>query len=128
MSSIGMPCSRGDIAATLSPGRQRDGHVDGRALRRTKMQDSLLESRDTASDDGAPTFLARKGIMLREYHVVALWPDGRREKIGRFPRRPDAARWIAQKSTEWLAEHFARVEDERIGIRPTDGATSSSTA
>lgn len=70
--------------------------------------ESLVESGETPSGSDAPIFLARKGVMVRHYHVVAVWPDGRREKIGRFLRRPDAARWIRQKSAEWLAKYFSR--------------------
>jgi hypothetical protein len=92
------------------------------------MQDILPENPDTSDNSGVPTFLARKGVMMREYHVVALWPDGRREKIGRFVRRPDAARWIAQKSAEWLIQYFARAESSRIGINPADDGASSSPA
>lgn len=92
------------------------------------MKNPLLENPDAADDGGVPTFLARKGVMMREYHVVALWPDGRREKIGRFVRRPDAARWIAQKSAEWLTQYFARAENSRIGTRPVDDGASSSSA
>lgn len=51
-----------------------------------------------------PTFSTRKGVLVREYHVVVAWPDGRREKFGRFPRKPDAVRWIKQKSGAWLEE------------------------
>ena len=51
----------------------------------------------------APVFTPRKGVLAREYHVLVVWQDGRREKVGQFPRKPDAARWIKQKSAEWLA-------------------------
>ena len=84
------------------------------------MQDALAESHDTAGDGEAPRFLARKGVMLREYHVMALWRDGRREKIGRFPCKTDAASWIVQKSAEWLAQYFARADDSDLAVRPTD--------
>ena len=57
----------------------------------------------SAYRDGEPTFAARKDVLLREYHVLVTWPDGRRDKIGKFARKPDAARWIRQKSAEWLA-------------------------
>jgi len=53
-----------------------------------------------------PKFLPRKGVLSREYHVLVVWPDGRRTKTGRFFQRTDAAQWIAQKSQEWLAQHF----------------------
>ena len=92
------------------------------------MQDALAESHDTAGDGGAPRFLARKGVMLREYHVMALWRDGRREKIGRFPCKTDAASWIVQKSAEWLAQYFARGEDPDIAVRPADNGALPSTA
>jgi hypothetical protein len=91
------------------------------------MLNLLPEDSNTAAAS-APTFLARKGVMMRHYHVVALWPDGRREKIGRFVRRPDAARWIKQKSAEWLAQYFCRVEDARSGIRAADGEASPTAA
>ncbi len=55
----------------------------------------------------APVFTPRKGVLVREYHVLVVWPDGRREKVGLFPRKPDAARWIKQKSAEWLAQYYA---------------------
>lgn len=51
----------------------------------------------TYQKDG-PSFLPRKGVLVREYHVVVTWPDGRRLKVGKFPRKPDAVRWIEQKS------------------------------
>ena len=54
--------------------------------------------------DERPTFLPRKGILVREYHVLVIMPDGRRLKVGEFPRRPDAARWIKEKSADWLAQ------------------------
>jgi len=54
----------------------------------------------------SPIFLPRKGVLRREYHVLAVLPDGRRIKIGQFPRKPDAARWIAHKSADWLAVHY----------------------
>jgi len=92
------------------------------------MQDSLPESPDPAADSGVPTFLARKGVMMREYYVMARWPDGRREKIGRFAHRPDAVHWIAQTSPEWLAQYFARAVDLRAGSRPADDRASSSPA
>ena len=53
----------------------------------------------------APLFLARKGVLSRDYHVLVIWPDGRRTKVGRFLQRTDAAQWIAQTSKEWLAQH-----------------------
>jgi len=60
-----------------------------------------------AGDSGGPKFAARKGVMLREYHVLVTWPDGRRMKVGQFPRRPDAALWIEQNSAGWLVQHQA---------------------
>ena len=51
-----------------------------------------------------PTFRPRKGILMREYHVLVIMPDGRRLKVGEFPGKPDAARWIKEKSADWLAE------------------------
>ena len=92
------------------------------------MQDSLTRSRDAADDGEVPRILARKGVMLREYHVMALWPDGRREKIGRFLCRTDAASWIVQKSAEWLAQYFARAEDANIAVRPADNGALPSIA
>src|SRR5580692_7895322 len=53
----------------------------------------------------APLFLPRKGVLSREYHVLVIWPDGRRTKVGRFFQRTDAAQWVAQTSKEWLAQH-----------------------
>ena len=52
-----------------------------------------------------PTFVPRKGVLVRVYHVLVIMPDGRRMKVGRFLRKPDAARWIEQKSADWLAEN-----------------------
>jgi hypothetical protein len=43
--------------------------------------------------------------MMREYHVLVVWPDGRREKVGRFGRRLSAARWIEEKAADWLAQY-----------------------
>ena len=63
-------------------------------------------------DADRPVFLPRKGVLMREYHVLVRWPDGRRMKVGRFPCRPDAARWIAHKSVDWLAAQTASDEDE----------------
>lgn len=62
-----------------------------------------MESCEARFGIGRPIFLARKSIMRREYHVLVIWPDGRREKVGRFVRRLSAARWIEEKSAEWLA-------------------------
>ncbi len=59
----------------------------------------------SAPHDSTPSFAPRKGVLLQEYHVLVVWPDGRRLKVGRFPRRCDAARWITQKSALWL-DHF----------------------
>lgn len=53
--------------------------------------------------NGRPTFLPRKGVLMREYHVLVLMLDGRRLKVGEFPRKPDAVRWIKEKSADWLA-------------------------
>ena len=58
-------------------------------------------------DADAPVFTPRKGVLAREYHVLVVWQDGRRKKVGQFPRKPDAARWIKQKSAEWLAQRYA---------------------
>lgn len=69
------------------------------------MQDSSPDGGGKPKTKERPTFAARKGIMLREYHVLVVWSDGRREKVGRFLQRLDAVRWIEQKSAEWLA-HF----------------------
>ena len=73
------------------------------------MPDSLGENRETRYDSDEPKFAARKSIMMREYHVLVIWPDGRREKIGRFGRRLSAARWIEEKSADWL-ERFRPAE------------------
>jgi hypothetical protein len=64
------------------------------------------EKRSATGSEGAPVFLPRKGVLSREYHVLVIWPDGRRTRIGRFFQRAEAAQWIAQTSTEWLAQHF----------------------
>jgi hypothetical protein len=69
------------------------------------MRESSVENHPTADDRKSPTFVPRKGVLLREYHVVVKWADGRRMKVGRFLRKPDAARWIEQKSADWLAEN-----------------------
>ena len=71
------------------------------------MQEILSENCSTTRDTDAPTFTPRKGVLLREYHVIVTWADGRRVKVGKFLRRPDARRWIEQKSAEWLAQHLA---------------------
>ena len=71
------------------------------------MQESSLESRPENHDTDTPTFVPRKGVLLREYHVVVAWSDGRRLRTGRFLRKLDAARWIEQKSAGWLAEFRA---------------------
>jgi hypothetical protein len=69
------------------------------------LSESLVESRETRYGSDRPRFAARKSIMLREYHVLVVWPDGRREKVGRFGRRLSAARWIEEKSADWLAQY-----------------------
>lgn len=71
------------------------------------MQESSTESPRTPADGDAPTFVPRKGVLLREYYVLVTWANGRRMKVGRFLRRPDARRWIEQKSAEWLAQQHA---------------------
>jgi hypothetical protein len=58
----------------------------------------------SAPSGAAPTFVPRKGFLMREYCVLARWPNGRREKIGSFPRKVDAVRWIRQKSGEGALE------------------------
>jgi len=60
----------------------------------------------TTLAESAPKFAPRKGVLMREYHVLVTWPDGRRMKIGQFPRKPDATRWIQQKSADWLAHYL----------------------
>lgn len=57
--------------------------------------------------DEAPTFAARKGVLRRNYHIMVVWPDGRRLKLGYFLSRSDAARWIEQKSADWLTKQHA---------------------
>lgn len=69
------------------------------------MSESLVESRERRCDSDRPRFAARKSIMMREYHVLVVWPDGRREKVGRFGRRLSAARWIEEKAADWLAQY-----------------------
>jgi hypothetical protein len=54
--------------------------------------------------NGRPTFLPRKGVLVREYHVLVIMPDGRRLKVGKFPRKPDAARWIKENSANWITQ------------------------
>lgn len=68
-----------------------------------KLSESLVQSRGKRNERGMPKFAARKSIMLREYHVLVIWPDGCREKIGRFGRRLSAARCIVENSADWLA-------------------------
>ena len=51
-----------------------------------------------------PTFSPRKGVLMREYHVLVIMPDGRRLKVGEFLGNPAAARWIIEKSADWLAQ------------------------
>jgi len=70
------------------------------------MPNTLLDSGPVPLSPDAPTFVPRKGVLLREYHVLVKWADGRRTKIGTFPRKPDARRWIEQESADWLAEHL----------------------
>jgi len=71
------------------------------------MQESSPEDGGPVTDKDQPTFAARKGVLLREYHVLVIWSDGRREKIGRFFHKLDAVRWIAQESTDWLTQSHA---------------------
>ncbi len=73
----------------------------------------------TALAEGAPKFTPRKGVLMREYHVLVIWPDGRRMKIGEFPRKPDAARWIQQKSADWLARYL---ETNPVSLREPNPA------
>jgi hypothetical protein len=63
------------------------------------------EKRKAKGSERVPKFLPRKGVLSREYHVLVIWPDGRRTKVGRFFQRTDAAQWIARKSKEWLAQN-----------------------
>lgn len=72
-----------------------------------KMDGSTPGSDPSVRDACAPTFAPRKGVLSREYHVLVVWPDGRRMKVGQFLRKPDAARWIERKSSEWLAQQHA---------------------
>jgi hypothetical protein len=69
------------------------------------LSESLAESREARYDSDRPKFVARKGVLLRVYHVLVIWPDGRREKVGCFGRRLGAARWIEEKSADWLAHY-----------------------
>jgi len=68
------------------------------------MAETLLDSGPVLPGLDVPTFAPRKGVLLREYHVLVRWADGRRVKVGRFSGKPDAQCWIKQKSTEWLTE------------------------
>jgi hypothetical protein len=74
------------------------------------MKDGMQGSGAKPCSEGTPKFSPRKGMLVREYHVLVTWPDGRRMKTGRFPRKPDAKRWIEQKSAEWLAQIYATAE------------------
>lgn len=71
------------------------------------MERSAPGNHSSGSDEDGPKFTPRKGVLSREYHVLVIWPDGHRLKVGRFPRKPDAARWIERKSSEWLVEQRA---------------------
>ena len=71
------------------------------------MVESLPANDCSSHQKDDPSFEPRKGVLIREYHVVVTWPDGRRLKVGQFPRKPDAVRWIKQKSAEWLAQSYA---------------------
>jgi hypothetical protein len=72
---------------------------------------------DPTVNEIPPTFLPRKGVLMRQYHVLVLWPDGRRERVGRFCRRPDAARWIREKSAKWLMQKFAEQRLDGLPVR-----------
>ena len=69
-------------------------------------RDSPVGGGNAANKEPAK-FAARKGVLLREYHVLVVWSDGRREKVGRFLHKLDAVRWIAQESAEWLTQSDA---------------------
>jgi hypothetical protein len=71
------------------------------------MSEPNYVSRPETFNADAPVFAPRKGVLVREYHVLVIWPDGRRDKVGQFPRKPDAARWIKNNSVEWLAQYYA---------------------
>ena len=71
------------------------------------MRGSSPEDGGPVTDKDQPRFAARKGVLLREYHVLVVWSDGRREKVGRFLHKLDAVRWIAQESAEWLTQSDA---------------------
>jgi hypothetical protein len=81
----------------------RTGVRHGKTMQELSTQNSLTSGSGAESDDDLPTFVPRKGVLLREYYVFVVWASGRRMKVGRFLRRPDAWRWIEQKSAEWLA-------------------------
>ncbi len=81
-------------------------YLSGRIPPEKLMSESVSMTQPTPATCELPTFLPRKGVLRREYHVLAVLPDGRRIKIGQFPRKPDAARWIAHKSADWLAQHY----------------------
>ena len=83
------------------------------------MNGSVSLSLLTAPAEDAPKFTPRKGVLMREYHVLVIWPDGRRMKIGQFPRKPDAARWIQKKSADWLAQYLETKPSAPIESSPT---------
>jgi hypothetical protein len=55
-----------------------------------------------------PTFFVRKKLLSKLHYVVAQWSDGSKIKVGRFPTKPEAERWIHYKSRHWLKDWMAR--------------------
>ena len=55
-----------------------------------------------------PTFTVQKKLISKAYYVMARWPDGRKVKVGRFPNKTDAERWVQYKSKSWLQEKLAQ--------------------
>jgi hypothetical protein len=54
--------------------------------------------------DGIPTLQVSRHSAERDWRVVARWPDGRLEDIGRFKSELEANEWIAKHFQTWLEQ------------------------
>ena len=57
---------------------------------------------------GEPNFLVQKKLISKVHYVVAQWADGSKVKVGRFPTKAAAERWVHYKSRHWLKDWLAR--------------------
>jgi hypothetical protein len=76
--------------------------------------DNLMADRCSSCDVETPVFVARKGILTREYYVRVIWPDGHALRIGKFRRKDDANNWIRTESAAWLAGRRLLSDPDRM--------------